>query len=846
MTSSITASWRASPALQPHIREALEKAVNGFPVDHLKAPAAGELFDSVDDCESRLVAFSLVQGFDIVKIKSSLSNKALTPTVIFGCIFHGRETRNYRRLEPSVIRNEEGTIISQRKRQLTSICKTDCGWRCKISYKSVGKRGTEPKAWILTAPSLEHFGHDLVDNPLIFPRHRERIDAFKNAKRLAITHRYSIIPFSIHRRILESEDIGLTLTAKEYYNSVRNEKLSATNIKSIEGLLVALQEAGFIYRCRVDNEEDKDGIINVRRLEQIWFTHEDLIESASRFMSGSLCIIDATFNTNKARMPLIIAVGVLNTGKTFPVAFSWCRSESHESYLFFWESLKAHLPTTCAPPAVIISDQAPAILSSLTVSFPQSKHQICAWHAVEAMLAAFRRHGHTDLQIKGGRDEAGQEIQSLRDLAWNYIKSSTKNELDYHRKALTDAILRPQYINETWFDKEERIIWFYTRKLPNLGHTSSQRSESYHVVISQALNGQLPLEIAVTRLCQHLKSIRKDIAILEEESKRRYPRITEGSTFIDLRFKITHFALEKVGHEWAILSSLMSQLSPNLGPCECEILLRFRLPCRHYLERAWMTNIPLSRSLIHPRWWIKGPEITFQSWEPIYSINEPEAVPPPQYLPPPSMINHQRITSVREALNPNELYRFDKQREQLQLSTEEQVINLGRTYLELQQIPIYQPNEIPQRSWRRAKPHDKSTKRGMTANEMLAERERRRQQQMQQQDRYQQAQEQRWQEENTIEIIRQRTPDYIPDSPLVPATTPPQQSTSLPIRSPLTPRPRLKRDPSPDLSPEIYYFEPVVSTAPAILGRGKRRRYHTARLDEARQQGLLPGSQERQ
>jgi hypothetical protein len=210
------------------------------------------------------------------------------------------------------------------------------------------------------------------------------------------------------------------------------------------------------------------------------------------------------------------------------------------------------------------------------------------------------------------------------------------------------------------------------------------------------------------------------------------------------------------------------------------------------------------------------------------------------------MINHQRITSIREALNPNELYRFDKQREQLQLSTEEQVINLGRTYLELQQIPIYQPNEIPQRSWRRAKPHDKSTKRGMTANEMLAERERRRQQQMQQQDRYQQAQEQRWQEENTIEIIRQRTPDYIPDSPLVPATTPPQQSTSLPIRSPLTPRPRLKRDPSPDLSPEIYYFEPVVSTAPAILGRGKRRRYHTARLDEARQQGLLPGSQERQ
>jgi hypothetical protein len=45
-------------------------------------------------------------------------------------------------------------------------------------------------------------------------------------------------------------------------------------------------------------------------------------------------VIDGTFNTNKERLPLLIAVGVLNSGKTFLVAFSYCPSESEESFKF--------------------------------------------------------------------------------------------------------------------------------------------------------------------------------------------------------------------------------------------------------------------------------------------------------------------------------------------------------------------------------------------------------------------------------------------------------------------------------------------------------------------------------
>jgi hypothetical protein len=48
--------------------------------------------------------------------------------------------------------------------------------------------------------------------------------------------------------------------------------------------------------------------------------------------------------------------------------------------------------------AVVVSDQALAILSSLKQEIPTATHQICEWHAVEAMCAKFRQF-HTNLEI---------------------------------------------------------------------------------------------------------------------------------------------------------------------------------------------------------------------------------------------------------------------------------------------------------------------------------------------------------------------------------------------------------------------------------------------------------------
>jgi hypothetical protein len=56
--------------------------------------------------------------------------------------------------------------------------------------------------------------------------------------------------------------------------------------------------------------------------------------------------------------------------------------------------------------------------------------------------------------------------------------------------------------------------------------------------------------------------------------------------------------------------------SIDLGPCECELLYRFGLPCKHHLLRAARTGEPPPRTLLHPWWWLHGPPVQQLHWEP--------------------------------------------------------------------------------------------------------------------------------------------------------------------------------------------------------------------------------------
>ena len=86
----------------------------------LLPPQQGEIFETAKKCMRRLQVYALSKGFAVVIITSN-SKRAH-----FACIHPGSKTRNWRGLEDHIKKNDEGTIISRRKRDNTSNNAKNC------------------------------------------------------------------------------------------------------------------------------------------------------------------------------------------------------------------------------------------------------------------------------------------------------------------------------------------------------------------------------------------------------------------------------------------------------------------------------------------------------------------------------------------------------------------------------------------------------------------------------------------------------------------------------------------------------------------------------------------------
>ena len=94
----------------------------------------------------------------------------------------------------------------------------------------------------------------------------------------------------------------------------------------------------------------------------------------------------------------------------------------------------------------------------------------------------------------------------------------------------------------------------------------------------------------------------------------------------------------------------------DLGPCRYELLLRWGLPCKHYLKRIYYTGQPIPKSLIHPRYWLQGPVIRHINWQPVYPKEEIAYEDPVRAE---TESTGQEIVDIRRQLGPEEGARFD-------------------------------------------------------------------------------------------------------------------------------------------------------------------------------------------
>jgi hypothetical protein len=756
-------------------------------------PKDGEVFEDEKHCLRRLNAWGMREGCAYVTRTSRA--KHTTPSWDFACIFHDKEPQNNWELEDRVVRErvgKQGEVVSKRQRDTVNR-RLGCPVQYRLSHRQIQRGGPE-REFTGRWKESTHQGHAVPVNPYSLPPQRQNLAVIQQLKGIAQNYRFASLPYSQAAKLLREDSLGVRLKAKEYYNLKRLQPLDQSDPDSALTLLKALEDEGFHYRTLLKEEFDElnPNKIVSQKLIQIIFWYSDASYLMRRFCADHLLIIDATFNTNRHRMPLITSIGITNEGHPLPIAFSYCPGETADSYTFFLKTVREDiLGEGVADLAVVLADMSSGIVSAVRSHQALSegqKLQFCSWHAAEALIARFRKGAYTEV-----------EKQTLKTLSWAYIQSPSVTDLEVNRQALLECLhpLEKEYINSTWRPKEQQVIYCYTRLLRNLGCSATQRLESFHNIIHQVTHGQLSLHKSAIGLAMRLKEIYIQRAEDEDNAWISKPTGLNLKVFKDLQGQVSLLAIRLIEREYLEFVKEEPEFNPT---CECQNRLCYSLPCRHQLiplRRGDITAIPLG--LVHPRWWLNGPPAP-PTWAPSWGGK-------PLILSPKRTEVYSDLAEIlaeRETLTGEAQARFDRQITSIKANMQ----RIAQGHRDLESLPLGNPDVIKKKTWSRPVLKTKPTRdaRVLTTNEALDKEERTMQIQASRIVR-------------DAEILQQREigdPTATPPRPPTPEARPPPQA---PTPRATTPEP----SPEPIPSPTVF-DEPPPSTAPPTLRREQRKR----------------------
>jgi hypothetical protein len=615
----------------------------------LLRPVTNEVFANPEDAFIRLRDWGFTQG--ILLVKESANNKRGRWQI--DCSRHHSETRNSRK-----------TPLNEKQRISTHFQAHDYKFSLYIS-----RRKKMNDQWAIGWTS-EKCNHPPLADPFVLDGLRMYEPSHERARQVASTHR-GILGYDDSKEILKLE--GLKVGRREFYNLIRKESSAPlTNQEELELVMATLEQNGFHPRTR-EEYIIKDGKRTKRVVRDIFFMSDEQIRLARRFVSGFLYETDATFNTNTRRLPLTVMVGIDNTGHTFPMAFMFITSESSKSFQFANECLTNLCFYNCPQPRLICGDfskglgaavalQATrefikamedkdkdgfvdiddiAMVEDATESVVEflagnavvvdvgvgtkgerTRLQLCEWHAIEAIKKRLINCGRYSKETR----------EVLVDLLNQWVKAPNMESLENTRKTLLSrlCIQERTYLWGYYQPKELQFCQAYTRLLPNLGVNSTQRNESYHVVVKKRLNKNMSVSAACEAIVIKTKQLAEDYNERVNDNRKSRPTLMDKFAFKKVGSKLTHYAIERTMAEWRVMKDFADaidegeqdpfEFDETVGcPSQCELPLRYGLPCKHWMYPFFSCNKPLSKYLFHPRWFFEGPAVV-HSWRMASSI----------------------------------------------------------------------------------------------------------------------------------------------------------------------------------------------------------------------------------
>ena len=155
----------------------------------------------------------------------------------------------------------------------------------------------------------------------------------------------------------------------------------------------------------------------------------------------------------------------------------------------------------------------------------------------------------------------------------------------------------------------------------NLSAHSTQRNEGYHVVVKEKLHKHTPLSKAIQTIVGQTKQLGHEYNARINCNQKSRPRLLDKAAFAEVGYKLTHYASKLVMLEWSATKLIADHIEEGKEPridtqigCQfkCQLPLRYCLPCKHWIYKAFVEGLPIPLSLFHPRWLLDGPDVLYE------------------------------------------------------------------------------------------------------------------------------------------------------------------------------------------------------------------------------------------
>nr|XP_050024996.1 uncharacterized protein LOC126519678 [Dermacentor andersoni] len=434
-----------------------------------------------------------------------------------------------------------------------------------------------------------------------YPENRRLTDEEKNYA-LPLME-LNVLPSVIAGKL--NEKTGKTVLPKDLHN-VR---------ASVQGTDEAKQLVEEIENCRSKHNAKVVLVTDENKELQLMFIQTPLMQHAFQSFPEVL-LLDATYKTNKLKMPLFVFLVQDGCGNSQVVAYAFVASEQYHNVSAVLDIFVRENSSTEQTKVVVVDKDFTAISAIRSAFSSKPAIQLCQFHVVKAFQTAAN-------QLAKSADERKSIIRSFKEMLHAPTTAQFEEaRMEFERYANKEAL---EYYKKNWDNIREMWVRHLCDQEFTSGNNTTNRVEAHNGVIKTVLSSSTKLSEALSKLVNlaaatqqktfHTATLLKTCQFysykISEVEKQCAQVLTpyacalvskELSKMRDTNPEVKEVSPAKY-HVASASGDTSHEVCLKNQTCSCTTFSKMALFCRHFLAVCTKLSVqPDIEKAVHKRW----------------------------------------------------------------------------------------------------------------------------------------------------------------------------------------------------------------------------------------------------